>query len=275
MLPSEDSINMRKSFFLLLAMALAGCAGHPREPGHTTADTDGYSQLKIRRLIAGQNANAAATDKGEAIKAVSAEFLGTPYVADTLIGSDTVAEQLVINFHGVDCFTYLDYVYALSTSADAAQFREHLRQTRYVNGDVSYSHRKQFFTDWSHLPPLNAADVTRDISPDAVTISKNLNQTAGGGKFFPSRDVTRREITYIPAKAINTAVIRRLKDGDFIGIYTPMAGMDVTHTGIFVMTGQGPMLRNASSRAANRKVVDSPFLAYVRKTPGIVVLRAI
>jgi len=33
------------------------------------------------------------------------------------------------------------------------------------------------------------------------------------------------------------------------------------------------MLRNASSLARNRKVVDSPFLEYVARTPGIVVLR--
>ncbi|WP_213989425.1 DUF1460 domain-containing protein [Sodalis sp. dw_96] len=268
---------MGKKIFLSLAVALTltGCAGHQQDAGDNAVNTDSATRHRIERLMAGQGVKAAAAHEGEAIAAISADFLGTPYVADTLIGSDTQTEQLVINFHGVDCFTYLDYVYALSKSADAAQFSEHLRQTRYVNGDVSYRHRKQFFTDWSHLPPLNATDVTRAVSPNAVTVTKNLNQTADGGKYFPSLDVTTREITYIPAKAVNSAVIHRLKDGDFIGIYTPKAGMDVTHTGIFVMTEGGPMLRNASSRAANRKVVDSPFLAYVRRTPGIVVLRGI
>ncbi len=41
------------------------------------------------------------------------------------------------------------------------------------------------------------------------------------------------------------------------------------------MTDKGPMLRNASSRKANEKVVDSPFMDYVAKTPGIIVLRAL
>jgi len=41
------------------------------------------------------------------------------------------------------------------------------------------------------------------------------------------------------------------------------------------MTDKGPVLRNASAREANHKVVDSPFMDYVKKTPGIVVLRAI
>lgn len=267
---------MSKKIFLPLAvaLALAGCAGHQREADNGV-NADSTTRYRIERLMARQGTNAAAMDEGEAIKAISAEFLGTPYTAGTLVGSDTVPERLVINFNGVDCFTYLDYVYALSKSADAAQFSEHLRQTRYVDGDVSYGHRKQFFTDWAHLPPLNATDVTREVSPDAVTVTKHLNQAAGGGKYFPSLGVTTRDIAYIPARAVNAAVIRRLKNGDFIGIYTPKAGMDVTHTGIFVMTDGGPMLRNASSRAANRKVVDSPFLAYVKRTPGIVVLRGI
>ncbi len=33
------------------------------------------------------------------------------------------------------------------------------------------------------------------------------------------------------------------------------------------------MLRDASSKKANMKVVDSPFLEYAKHTPGIVVLR--
>ncbi|WP_146674791.1 N-acetylmuramoyl-L-alanine amidase-like domain-containing protein, partial [Salmonella enterica] len=32
--------------------------------------------------------------------------------------------------------------------------------------------------------------------------------------------------------------------------------------------------RNASSLAANRKVVDTPFMEYMHSRPGIVVLRA-
>ncbi|WP_413733980.1 DUF1460 domain-containing protein [Sodalis sp. RH21] len=266
---------MRKRIFLVGVMILAGCAGHHPAPAVKTADADGDTVDKIGRIIADRDAGAGAADRGALITAVSADFLGTPYVADTLIGSATEPERLVIDFNGVDCFTYLDYVDALSKSANAAQFSENLRRTRYVDGDVSYAHRKQFFTDWAHLSPLNATDVTSAISPDALTVTKTLNQTAGGGKFFPSLGVETRAITYIPARAVNAAAIARLKNGDLIGIYTPAAGMDVTHTGIFIMTDRGPVLRNASSRAAHRKVVDSPFLAYIRKTPGIVVLRAI
>lgn len=85
----------------------------------------------------------------------------------------------------------------------------------------------------------------------------------------------KRTITYIPSNFINEEVISHLQSGDFIGIYTKLAGLDVTHVGFFIMTDKGPMLRNASSRKANEKVVDSPFMDYVSKTPGIIVLRAL
>jgi hypothetical protein len=72
---------------------------------------------------------------------------------------------------------------------------------------------------------------------------------------------------------VNAQVLSQLHTGDYIGIYTNLAGLDVTHVGIFVQTAHGPMLRNASSRKENMKVVDSPFIDYVINTPGIVVLR--
>ncbi|WP_254614929.1 N-acetylmuramoyl-L-alanine amidase-like domain-containing protein [Burkholderia pyrrocinia] len=65
----------------------------------------------------------------------------------------------------------------------------------------------------------------------------------------------------------------KLRTGDLIGIYAKADGLDVTHVGFFVETNDGPMLRNASSEKANMKVVDSPFVEYVKNTPGIVVLR--
>ncbi|EBE4966290.1 DUF1460 domain-containing protein, partial [Salmonella enterica] len=54
----------------------------------------------------------------------------------------------------------------------------------------------------------------------------------------------------------------------------PLEGLDVSHVGIVVRHDGQVWFRNASSLAANRKVVDSPFLEYMRAKPGIVVLRA-
>ena len=69
-------------------------------------------------------------------------------------------------------------------------------------------------------------------------------------------------------------MIEKLKEGDYVGIYSPLAGLDVTHVGIVVRHDGQLWFRDASSLAAERKVMDSPFLAYVRQKPGIVVLRS-
>ena len=42
-----------------------------------------------------------------------------------------------------------------------------------------------------------------------------------------------------------------------------------------INTPGGPVLRNASSLAANNKVVDSSLVDYLKNVPGIVVLRPV
>lgn len=214
-------------------------------------------------------------DAGARIAAVSAQFLGTPYQAQTLIGSPMTPEKLVVDLRSVDCFTYLDYVEALRKSSSYAGFVQNLVRTRYSDNQVSYFHRRHFFTDWAATQPVNAYDVTRELSEHSLSVTKDLNRKADGSPFLAQLGVTRRQVNYIPSRYVDQALLARLRTGDYIGIYTPEQGLDVTHAGIYITTDQGPMLRNASYRVANMKVVDSPFLAYVKSVPGIVVLRPV
>ncbi|CNK76780.1 DUF1460 domain-containing protein [Yersinia alsatica] len=264
---------MHKSLSLVLIAVLAGC-GAKYSP-HETVDIDNYTTTRIAQIIATQVDTAQGQSAGEVINKVSAEFLGTPYKANMLMGSATEAEKLVIDFRGLDCFTYLDYVNSLRKSTDSNIFVQRLIETRYINGDVSYKNRKHFFTDWSQRQPLNAQDVTATISSHAVTVTKYLNKKEDGGEFIPTLGVTKRDVVYIPAEFVDDTVVHNLETGDYIGIYTKIKGLDVTHTGIYIMTPNGPMLRNASSMKKNMKVVDSPFIEYVKNTPGIIVLRAL
>ncbi|MBF6303099.1 DUF1460 domain-containing protein [Nocardia amamiensis] len=109
------------------------------------------------------------------------------------------------------------------------------------------------------------------MSPAAVPVTKHLNTKASGGQYLPRLPVVDRPMTYIAA-AVDDAVAGQLRTGDF-GAYTDPAGLDVTHVGIFVQTPNGPVFRNASSLAANNKVVDSPFFEYARTVPGLIALR--
>ncbi|WP_280410388.1 DUF1460 domain-containing protein [Nocardia brasiliensis] len=262
---------LARVLLVLLTLVIGAATALPAASGTPDA---AYDDVTARRIDDALTAGAGAQSKGESIERVSRTFLGTPYVANTLIGSAGRAEQLAVDLQRVDCFTYLDYVEALSRSTTRDEFTANLIQTRYTDGVVDFAHRKHFFSDWAHTPRVAATDITRSLSPGAITVAKRLNAKADGGQYLPGLPVTDRDITYIPGDAVDDSVIGQLRTGDYLGAYADAPGLDVTHVGIFVMTPAGPMFRNASSLAVNNKVVDSPLAEYVRSVPGVVVFRA-
>ncbi|WP_455465638.1 DUF1460 domain-containing protein [Bartonella sp. B39] len=278
---------MRKIFlFILISALVAGCdfqsSDINKEAPENKTETqqkkqvnlDPYTLKKLNTLLK-ERSKINGPETGKMIDFLSAAFLGTPYQANMLHGSEDVPEELIIDFRGLDCFTYLDYVEALRKSTSQTEFINNIIRTRYVDGNISFLDRKHFFTDWAYREYKLADDITAQISPNAVSIEKYLNKKADGGNYLPGLPIVKRNITYIPSNFIDEEVLSQLQSGDFIGIYTKLAGLDVTHVGFFIITDNGPMLRNASSRKENEKVVDSPFMDYVAKTPGIIVLRAL
>ncbi|MGC6387438.1 DUF1460 domain-containing protein [Ewingella sp. S1.OA.A_B6] len=261
---------MKIPVLLLMSVCLASCSAGGQKY-QTQIDTP--TAEKVNEIIHTRVIPAKKQKHGLIIESVSSAFLGTPYRADSLVGSPDTKEILVANFNDVDCFTLIDYVAALSRASDQQTFLNHLVRTRYVNGHVDYLSRKHFFSDWFATSPRNAVDVTRDISPNYITVRKELNSKPGGGEYIPGLGIIPRVIYYIPGNAINEKVLDRLDTGDFIGIYTPLDGLDVSHVGIVVKEGGKVWFRNASSLSKNREVVDSPLMEYMSSKPGIVVLR--
>ncbi|WP_338495315.1 DUF1460 domain-containing protein [Erwinia aphidicola] len=256
---------------LFISAYLTACAAPGPEKYKTIMD--GVTAEKVNKIIRTDVIPSSGENHGDVISRVSSAFLGTPYLADTLIGGPGTPEALVVNFNGVDCFTLADYVEALTRSDDQKSFLHNLTEVRYTGGNVDYLSRRHFFSDWFTTAPRNARDVTADISPDYATADKQLNRKPDGG-VHPGAGHSPRRINYIPGKAISQQVLDRLKTGDYVGVYSPLDGLDVSHVGIVVRHDGQVWFRNASSLAANRKVVDSPFLEYMRAKPGIVVLRA-
>jgi hypothetical protein len=205
--------------------------------------------------------------------AVSGQFLGTPYGANTLIGSAEAPEQLVVDLERVDCFTYADYVEALKRAGDRTQFIDSLVNIRYKDGVVGFLHRKHFFTDWAAAAPPVATDVTASLSDNTIQTTKHLNEKDGGGVYLPGLPVVDRAVSYIPSELVDSDVVSRLRTGDYLGAYAEDGGLDVTHVGIFIDAPQGPVFRNASSLQVNNKVVDTALFDYLPTVPGVVVLR--
>jgi hypothetical protein len=201
---------------------------------------------------------------------ISGRFLGVSYGESTLIGSPDVPEVLVINLQAVDCFTYLDYVESMRLSSTFSEFRRHLKNLRYKSGTVAYGTRRHFFTDW--VASIGVQDVTGLIGREKATaVVKTLNRKGGGGSILPGIPPVERKIVFVPADKLDGRALDGLSTGDYIGIYAPADGLDVSHVGICIRRENRVLLRHASSTA--QKVIDQDFKVYIQGKPGIVVLR--
>lgn len=212
------------------------------------------------------------SDRSERIDFLSKQFLDVPYKESTLIGDISTEEIFVIDFEGVDCFTFLDYVEALRVSESFPAFKENLVKVRYQSGRVVFAKRNHFFTDWKEFNAECVDDVTEDIGEaKSLKITKKLNQKDQDSQFVPGVPSRVREIAYIPSDEVGDDVVSRLRTGDYIGIYSDLQGLDVSHVGILAMNDRCVFLRHASSR--HGKVVDEDFKTYMRDKPGIIVMR--
>jgi len=203
---------------------------------------------------------------------LSKQFVGIPYKESTLIGDANTGEVLVINFAGVDCFTFLDYIEALRVSKSFSAFKENLVKVRYHSGEITFEKRNHFFTDWKEFNSELIDDVTEAIAEgNTVKITKNLNEKNDRSHFLPGVPCREREITYIPSSVIDERISGMLQTGDYVGIYSERKGLDVSHVGILIRNNDALFIRHASSR--HGKVVDEDFQKYISDNPGIIVMR--
>lgn len=203
--------------------------------------------------------------KQKDIKKLSKKFLNTKYISNTLsnIEINTSKENLIINFEALDCFTFIDTIEALRISNDLNSFTNSLIKIRYKDAVVSYHNRNHFFSDW--LENNNMKDITCTLGK-CKKQTKILNKNF---KYLKEISEVKRDIYYIPANNIDMS---KLKTGDYIGIYTKLKDLDVTHTGLIVKKNGLVYLRHASSKG--KIVLDSLLLEYISSKAGIIVYRA-
>jgi hypothetical protein len=235
-------------------------------------NTGRWSEDDLDRLIW---KSAHIEDVGDRIAFLSAQFLGVGYSELTLIGGAGIPEKLVVNLEEVDCFTFLDYVEAMRLSRSFSGFKENLKKVRYQSGVVAYGHRNHFFTDWIEFNKGFVEDATGDVGEqNTKKADKALNLKEDGTFFLEGISSCKRDICYIPTELIDNAVLNRLQNGDYTGIYTDKGGLDVSHVGIIIKQESNTFLRHASSLEMNRKVIDQDLKEYLMAKPGLLVLRA-
>ena len=264
-----------KNLFLLVVIVIAAkflfmVFGKDFSTAHSEKVVLGdWTQQEIETLME----QAALKDGPRAkIEFLSEKFLGTPYAGNTLGGASGEAEQLTVDLSGLDCFTYIDYVESLRLSGSFGEFKKKLVKTRYKDGAVRWENRRHFFSDWVSGDDRNARDVTREVGGDATAIvTKELNRKTDGSPWLPGLAEVKRDVSYVPSDKLAPPVLRGIKTGDYLGVYSDKDGLDVSHTGIAVRKDGVVYLRHAST--VHGKVLDEELAAYMKNKPGLLVYR--
>ncbi len=230
-----------------------------------------WTETQIDLLL--QEASAI-TVPGNRIDFLSASFLKTNYANSTLIGEINTPEVFIVNFEGVDCLTFIEYIEAMRRSDSFSAFKENLKRVRYRSGMVAFKNRNHFFTDWKSFNSDFVIDVTTQAGgAQSKDVSKRLNEKQDGSFIIPGIPCRLREVTYIPSIHIESTVIDKLQTGDYIGIYSEKDGLDVSHVGILIRDEGAINIRHASSMKKTMEVVDEDLRDYIKSKPGIIVLR--
>lgn len=230
-----------------------------------------WTEESVERMLVEASSIA---DTGTRIEFISAQFLNTPYKGSTLAGGINTPEVFVIDLSAVDCFTFIDYIETMRRADSFALFKKNLKDLRYRGGNIAYTERNHFFTDWSVYNQDFIEDVTEEASASQFRkAEKRLNEKKDGTPYLPGISASVRRVSYIPSGDVHGAVAASLKTGDYIGIYSEDTGLDVTHAGVIIRKKDTVFLRHASSRKTNGGVVDEDLLEYLKTRPGIIVLR--
>lgn len=259
----------RIAFVLGLSLLLSSCATKKQKP----FDLGRWNPNKIEQL---QNQTKNIPHPGEKVALISAAFLQTPYLASTLIGTAETKEVFVLRLDRVDCFTYLDYVEALRRSTNFNEFKQALRQVRYNDGEVTFLNRHHFFSSWGNAPLAPLRDVTSQVGgTNTRWVEKQLNKKKDGTRYLPGYPIKKQIIAYIPPETIDQSVLNKLHNGDYIGIYSPLPGLDVSHTGIVIRKKGKIYLRHASTKQSQRQVMDELLLPYLDGKKGLIIYRPV
>lgn len=233
---------------------------------------------------------------GDIIAEVGKTFINTEYKAHTLEVADE--EQLIINFSGLDCTTFLETTFALArcikqNKTTFESFRNELQLIRYRDGKIEeYPSRLHYFSDWiyDNIKKGLIKDVTKDIGGKPIKFKvnfmsknphlyKHLKSNPGFVNIIKKQEeeINNREYYFIPENKISKAE-SKIQNGDLIAITTSDKGLDIGHVGIALKMDNGRIhFLHAPQVGSKVTITEYPLADYIRKIKkhtGIIVLRA-
>jgi len=201
---------------------------------------------------------------GSAMVEMGRSFVGAAYVPATLEVEGP--ERLVINFQGLDCVTFVENTWALSSfvrvvggalGLDAIRslgnrelseqrYESLLKSVRYRGGDIDgYPSRLHYFTDWvgDNADRGLVRDISRELGGsldtepiDFMSTHTESYRQLGDPSFVALVRQAEQRLTdsgryFVPQDRIDE-VVDRIQDGDVIAATSTVRGLDVAHTGL-------------------------------------------
>jgi Protein of unknown function (DUF1460) len=205
-------------------------------------------------------------DVGQRLNLITTWLLGSPYLRNPLIGSDTEPEVLVATLQGFDCVTFVETALALAWANDVKDFLAVLRDIRYQHGTIAWLQRLHYSTDWVryHVGHGTFSDLTQGATTQTMT--RRLALLAG----FPPHTSTLR---YFPTPAVPDVSRCIVADGDVVLFVSTRQELDTFHIGMLFRTQETVMLRHASR--SRGQVVEQTLAAFMHANtmPGIIIAR--
>lgn len=217
--------------------------------------------------------------------AVAKSFLGTPYVHGTLDRGGI--EQLTINLHELDCWTFMEnsLAIALAAGANTPSFdtlEYFVQQLRYWGGTINgYASRMHYFSGW--LLQAEKMGYLRDITRELGGIpyrNKIGYMTARPNKYPPLQHAENvRQLKqvearlnqhpwfFIPQERV-AKIEPLLREGDLIALTSRKSGLDIAHQGFAIRQNGRIHLLHASSLGKRVLLSAQPLAQYVRAQKG-------
>lgn len=264
---------MKKTFTLICLLILTACSGANEGKSQNTnaSDASAAPMVTLDRMrfhcqsdstdidaLLKKGAECGLSEPGELMSFYADKLMGTPYVAHTLEG-DT--EMLTINIHQLDCTTFVETLYALTTATlhQRPSWREYantLENIRYRHGQMGdYSTRLHYMSDWltDNIARDNVTDLTSSLpgvrykvkTLDFMTTHRDLYPSLKSDDIFKKVKNTEmgyrnHRFPYIPKGQLSNKQLReQLHDGDMVGLVTNAEGLDISHLGIIRKDAKG------------------------------------
>jgi len=233
----------------------------------------------------------------DVIVEVGKSFIGTDYASHTLeVDGD---ERLVINFMGLDCNTFLEYVLVFSRNIKQGKttfddYKNELTLIRYRAGKIDqYPSRLHYFTDWiyDNEKKVVIKDITKKIGGELLKL--DLSFMSAHPQYYKhlienpdfislikqqEEEISKRKYYFISQEKI-AEVENDIEDGDLLAFTSTVKGLDVNHVGIAVRLDDGRIhVLHAPNVGYQVEITKLPLAEYVlkiEKDSGIIVVRVL